>query len=94
LGGAPLKVKVAREEEGVERKGEGRKDRGKRRREKGRKINAFPLNLPQYSLQLLYKRLSDASFCAGADAYLRMLVIYEEPQFFHLKIVSLTYARV
>jgi hypothetical protein len=59
-----LSVKIAREGEGIEGKG--------KRRKEG-KNHAFSLNLPQYSLQLLFRSLSDASFCTGANAYFRIV---------------------
>jgi hypothetical protein len=49
-----------------------RREKGKKQREKGiegknnrrkEKIYVLPLNLRQYSLQLLFKKLLDLSFC-------------------------------
>lgn len=67
-----LSIKIAREGEGIE---------GKGKRRKGGKNHAFSLNLPLYSLQLLFKTLSDASFCAGANAHLRVVWICESSYF-------------
>jgi hypothetical protein len=53
-----LSFKIAREGEGIEGKGKKGERKGKNQ--------ALSLNLPQYSLQLLFKTLSDAS-CARQE---------------------------
>lgn len=66
-------MKIAREGEGIE---------GKDKGEKGERDEKYvlPLNLPQYSLRLLLKTLSDASFLqqGGVWDVARALLVFGE----------------